>query len=129
MTDLFLKIIALVFIAVVAYNVIIKVKPEFGLFIVVACGIIVIVLLSDGIVASINVFKVITDKSGIDTSAFTSIIKIIGIGYLTEYSSALCDDNGCTSLGKKIQFAGKITIFIMALPIVNGVMEMIGGLM
>ena len=124
-----LKIIGLVFIAVVSYNVIKNVKPEYGLFIIVVAGAAVIILLSDGIVESISAFKSLSDKSGLDSGIFSSIIKIIGIGYITEYSTSVCDDSGCSSLGQKIQFAGKLTIFLMALPIISGIIDVIGGLM
>lgn len=129
MIEIFLKIIGLTFVGVVAYNVIKNVKPEYGLFLVVAVGIILIILLSDGIIASIKVMNDLVEKSGMDNSIFSSVIKIIGIGYITEYSSSLCEDNGCSSLAKKIQFAGKITIFVISSPIIIGVIDVIGGLM
>ena len=129
MIEIFIKVIGLAFIGVVSYNVIKNVKPEYGLFLIVAVGIIVIILLSDGIVSSINIMGELVNKTGIDKSIFASVIKIIGIGYITEYSSSLCEDNGCSSIAKKIQFAGKITIFLMSSPIIIGVIDVIGGLL
>ena len=129
MIEIFIKVIGLAFIGVVSYNVIKNVKPEYGLFLIVAVGIIVIILLSDGIVSSIIIMGELVNKTGIDKSIFASVIKIIGIGYITEYSSSLCEDNGCSSIAKKIQFAGKITIFLMSSPIIIGVIDVIGGLL
>lgn len=125
----FLKIIGLVFVAVVSYNVIKNVKPEFGLFIIVVAGAAVVIMLSDGIIASVAAFGTLAEKSGLDNSVFSAILKIIGVGYITEYSSSVCEDGGCGSLGQKIQFAGKLTIFVMALPIINGIIEIIGGIL
>lgn len=42
---------------------------------------------------------------------FSLVLKIIGIGYLTEYSSSLATDAGCASIAQKLQFGGKIVIF------------------
>lgn len=124
----FLKIIGLVFVAVVSYNVIKNAKPEFGLFIIVVAGAAVVIMLSDGIISSIAAFNTLAEKSGLDSGVFSSIIKIIGVGYITEYSSSVCEDGGCSSLGQKIQFAGKLTIFVMALPIITGIIDIIGGI-
>ena len=129
MIDSFFKIVALAFVAIVAYNVVKNVKQEYALFIALAAGIIIIIMLSDNIVKSIGMFTSLTEKSGLDSTIFSPIFKIIGIGYITEFSSSLCEDNNCSSLSKKIQFAGKITILIMALPIINAVIEVIGGLL
>ena len=71
----------------------------------------------------------IADKSGIGTGLFSGMLKIIGIGYLTEFSANLCDDYGYLSIGKKIQLGGKITIFLMAIPIIGSLVEIIGNLL
>lgn len=129
MIEVLIKVIGLTFVGVVAYNVIKNVKPEYGLFLIVAVGIAVIIITSDGIVSAINVMKDLAGKTGIESGVFAAVIKMIGIGYITEYSSSLCEDNGCSSLAKKIQLAGKITIFLMSAPILIGVIDVIGGLM
>ncbi len=127
--SVFIKIIGVVFVAAVGFNVIKQAKPEYGLFIIIAAGAAVIIMLSDSIIGAINAFSGIAEKSGINNSVFSSVLKIIGVGYLTEYSSSVCEDGGCSSLGQKIQFAGKITIFIMALPIITGIIDVIGGIL
>jgi stage III sporulation protein AD len=71
-------------------------------------------------------FYNLTDKSGIDDKLFGTILKIIGIGYVTEYSASICSDFNSNSLGSKIQLAGKITIFLMALPVITSLIDLIG---
>lgn len=127
--SVFLKIIGVVFVACVGYNVIKNVKPEYGLFIIITAGAAVIIMLSDNIIQAMGAFSTIAEKSAIDNSVFSSVVKIIGVGYITEYSSSVCEDGGCSSLAQKIQFAGKITVFIMALPIITGIIDVIGGLL
>lgn len=126
---MFLKIIGLCFVALVCFNVIKNVKPEFGLFVIVCAGAAVVILLSDGIIDAVNAFSSLAEKSGINNDVFSSVLKIIGIGYVTEYSAGICEDGGSKSLAQKIQFAGKITIFIMAMPIITGIIEVIGGIL
>ena len=49
---------------------------------------------------------------------FASLIKIVGVGYLTEYASSVCSDGGATSIATKLRLYGKIVVFLMAAPLV-----------
>lgn len=104
-------------------------KSEIGILVIMSTGIIILILILNSLTSVIDSFFDIVDKSGINMSLFSGMLKIIGIGYLTEFSANLCEDYGCASIGKKIQFGGKITIFLMALPIISGLIEIIGNLL
>lgn len=122
---LLIKIIAIAFVALVGYNVLKSVKPEFSVALIVAVGAVILILLSDSVVTSLSAFATLTEKSGISVTSFASVVKIIGIGYLTEYAASICEDGGSKSLGQKVQFAGKITVFLIALPIIMNVFTVI----
>lgn len=98
-------------------------KSEFSVLAVLATGIIILTIVLNSFSDVIVAFNKIVDKSGISNSLFTGLLKIIGVGYVTEYSSSICSDMDCASIGKKIQLAGKITIFLMALPIVMALID------
>ena len=124
-----LKIIGIAFVGVVLYQILRNTKSDFAIFVSISVGVVILVLLSDKISQVVNVFNDLSVKAGLSSEIFSSIIKIIGIGYLTEYSVNLCDDAGCSGIGKKIELCGKITILIMALPIINGIITIIGELL
>lgn len=123
------KVIGIAFVALVCYSLLKNTKPEFSIILIIAAGALILILLSDKIVESIAVFKNLTEKSGISVDSLSSVIKIIGIGYVTEYSSNICEDGGSKSLAQKIQFAGKITVFLLAVPIILNVFKVIEGLL
>ena len=124
-----LNIIGIAFVGVVLYQILRNTKSDFAIFVSISVGVVILVLLSDKISQVVNVFNDLSVKAGLSSEIFSSIIKIIGIGYLTEYSVNLCDDAGCSGIGKKIELCGKITILIMALPIINGIITIIGELL
>lgn len=124
-----LKIIGIAFVGVVLYQILRNTKSDFAIFVSISVGVVILVLLSDKISQVVNVFNDLSVKAGLSSEIFSSVIKIIGIGYLTEYSVNLCDDAGCGGIGKKIELCGKITILIMALPIINGIITIIGELL
>lgn len=104
-------------------------KSEYAVMAVIATGIIILIIavsaLSDVIVA----FEEIADKTNLSAPLFAVLLKIIGIGYLTEYATSLCNDMDCSSIGKKISFAGKVTIFLMAMPIVTSLISTVTSLL
>ena len=50
---------------------------------------------------------------------------MIGVAYLAEFGAQVCRDAGENSIAAKIEFAGKIIILIMAVPILMAVLESI----
>ena len=60
---------------------------------------------------------------------FTTLLKIIGVGYLIEFAASICNDSGNSSIADKIILSGKLIIFALSLPIItnlfNLVMELI----
>ncbi|MDR3263529.1 MAG: stage III sporulation protein AD [Clostridiales bacterium] len=103
-------------------------KPEFVIFTVMATGIIILIFILHSLTDVIDAFNSIVIKTNIDEKLFSGILKIIGIGYITEYSSEICSDMNCGSISSKIQLAGKITIFLMALPVMTAFIDIISGL-
>ncbi|MEG2179944.1 MAG: SpoIIIAC/SpoIIIAD family protein, partial [Bacteroidales bacterium] len=73
-------------------------------------------------------FDNIVNKSGIDDGIFAAVLKIIGIGYLTEYSASIATDAGCPSIAQKLQFGGKLVIFMMSISIVTALIDVISAL-
>lgn len=107
-----------------------QVKPELALFAGLATGIIILLLVADGITGILDVFgESDSISSGGGNSIFKTVVKIVGIGYVTEYGASVCEDYGSASIAKKVQLAGKVSIFIMAVPVITEVIDAVGSLM
>lgn len=123
------KIIGIGIITVFSYIVIKQLKPEFAIIVGLAGSIILLFSISDSIISVINSFASLVAKTGINTELFSLVLKIIGIGYLTEFAANLCMDSGCNSIADKILLAGKILIMIVALPIITNLIDIIVSLL
>ena len=55
------------------------------------------------------------------------ILKMLGITYVSEFSSAICKDAGYQTIANQIEIFGKLTILVMSLPIILSLMETILG--
>ncbi|MFQ6724074.1 MAG: SpoIIIAC/SpoIIIAD family protein [Clostridia bacterium] len=119
------KVVAVGLITVVATIVVKQVKPEIAMLITLAGSIVILILTVQMLQNVFGNFMNIFNKTGVSSSLFVPVLKIIGIGYLCEFGANLCVDGGCNSIADKILFCGKITILVIALPIVNSVIDVV----
>lgn len=117
------KVIGIALIGMLAVVALRQVKPELAMFAGVAAGVIIILEIAAEVTDIVSVFKGIGEGSSFDNGLFKSVIKIIGIGYITEYSAGICEDYGSQSLAKKVQLAGKVSIFGLAVPVILSIIE------
>lgn len=119
------KVVAVGLITLIATIIVKQVKPEIAMLITLAGSIVIIIFAIQMLQNVFGSFMGIFNKTGVGSSVFVPILKIIGIGYLCEFGANLCIDGGCNSIADKILFCGKITILIIALPIINSVIDVV----
>lgn len=120
-----IKIVGIGLITVIASMLVKPIKPEVSIIIGLCGGVLILIQTINYVVDIIDAFSSIIDKTGLNTGLLKTLLKIIGVGYLTEFSANLCNDAGSSSVADKILFAGKIIILVMALPIVTNIIEII----
>ena len=123
------KLIGIALIGIVAVSLLRSAKPEFAVFAVIGTGIVMVITMISSLQSAILAFDDLVEKSGMDDRVFSAVLKIIGIGYLTEYSASIASDAGCASIAQKLQFGGKIVIFLMSISIVTALVDVVTGLL
>lgn len=122
------KLIGIALIGVVAVSLLKTTKSEFAVFAVIATGVVMLVTMMGALRDVLLSFDDLVRKSGVDDAVFSAVLKIIGVGYLTEYSASIAEDAGCASIARKLQFGGKVVIFLMSISIVTALVDVVGGL-
>ncbi len=120
-----IKIVSFAFIALFIYMLLKEKKSELAVFVILAAGI-TIFLSAMGVLSEImNFIDNIATKANINTVYIEIVVKILAIAYLTSFCSELCKDSGASSIGTKVEFAGKILILSLAVPILMAVLDSI----
>lgn len=122
------KLVGIAIVGVIVVSLLKTSKPEFAVFATIATGIVMIATMLGALQEVVLAFDDIVKKSGINEGVFGAVLKIIGIGYLTEYSSSVATDAGCQSIAQKLQFGGKIVIFLMSISIVRSLVDIVSTL-
>lgn len=123
------KIIGIALLGLVSAGILKEIKPSLSVFVGIITGIIIVFSVLDEFTGLINEIRRLTNLVNIDGTLITTIIKIIGMGYLGEFTANIADDYGFPSIGKKVLFATKILIAIISLPILTSIIESIGSIL
>lgn len=124
-----MRVIGVGLVGVLLANMLKRDKPEWHLVVLVATGVVVLTIVLSSMATVINAFGSLLSAGGVDSSLFAGVLKIVGIGYLTEYAASVCTDAGAVSVAGKIQLAGKIAVFLMGLPVITSLVQTISQLL
>jgi len=63
--------------------------------------------------------------AGINLTYLQTLLRIVGLAYLAEFGAQVCRDAGEGNIAARIEFAAKVIILVLAVPIIVAVMESI----
>lgn len=123
------QLVGIAFVTAVAALILRETKPELAFAVTIAGSIILLLFVFELFKDSISIFGEIANVTGINSSLVKILLKMVGIGYLVEFSAGILTDFGQTSLADKLTFCGKILILILAIPIIENILELIVSLL
>jgi len=123
------KIIGIGLMAATAAAIIKPQRPEISMQITLMAGIAIFIIVITQLSSVIEILNSFAQKAGIQPEFLRTIIKITGIAYLTEFAASICKDSGESALAYKMEFAGKIIIIALAVPIFAAVLNLLVRIM
>ena len=101
-------------------------KSELAPLCVAAGGILMVLFAFDYIAESLQLLKEFTATTGISSSVVRVIFK--GIGYIVELTASSVKDLGYESIADKLIMCGRIVIFIVSVPVLQSLYDVIVSL-
>ncbi len=102
-----------------------QIKPELAIGITILGSISLLLYILSFFSPIVEIFDKIINSTGLNTNLFTILLKIIGIGYLVEFCADICSDSGNSAIANKVILGGKVFIFILAIPIITDLFDII----
>ncbi len=121
------KIIGVAFVTAITAILLKSTKPELSFAVTVTGVIIILVFVADMLQNTVNIIAAIANLTGIENGLVKILLKIVGVGYLTEFSAGILNDFGSNAVADKVILGGKLTILILSLPIIEGVLKLVSG--
>ncbi len=119
------QLVGIAFLTAIAAILLKGTKPELALAVTIAGSVILLLFVFDLLKDSVSIFQTIASSTGIELSLVKIILKMIGIGYLVEFSAGILTDFGQNALADKLVFCGKIIVLVLAVPIIEEVLSLI----
>lgn len=120
-----IQIIGLGFVVTLLILIIKKERPEIAVQLSLTLAAIIFLMVLSKINVVLNLFRDMAEKANISHMYLNTILKIIGIAYVTEFGAQVCRDAGEGAAAGKIEFAGKVLVMVMAIPIIALVLDTI----
>ena len=126
--DIF-KIVLVALLAVTLIIIVKQTRPEIAMLISVIAVPVIFFFSIDKVGQVIDLIKLLSERAGLSFEFLSTILKIIGIAYITEFGANICKDMGESAIASKVQFAGKCIILVFGVNIIGNFGETLTGLL
>lgn len=100
-------------------------KTEYGIYMSVAVSIFLFACIVDRLELFVSTVEEIGRYITFDMGYIATMLKMIGITYISEFSSSICKDAGYQTIAAQIEVFSKLTILAMGLPVLLALLETI----
>lgn len=98
-------------------------KPEYGLYVGAAVGMIIFAFAMDGLMVLLSRVRELESYLNGSSSYLTFLFKAVGITYVCEFCASICKDAGHGAIAGQIEIFGKLSVLLMGLPVLAAVIE------
>ena len=100
-------------------------KSEYGIYLSVALSLFIFLAVIGQLSVMVDALSVIGEYIRMDTAYISTLIKMIGIAYVAEFSSGICKDAGYQTIAVQIEIFGKLMILVLSMPILTALLDTI----
>ena len=101
-------------------------KPEFGMFISMAVCICIFIYLLSKLQTILGYLDQLERLVHIDGIYLDTVLKMLGISYMTQFASDLCKDAGHSAIASQIELFARVSILFLSFPVLLALVDMIG---
>ena len=102
-------------------------KPEYACFITVGIGLVIMGLAVGKIGYLFESLERLRENLPVDGSYITTLLKMIGITYIGQFSSGICKDAGYASTGAQIELFCRLSVMVLSMPVLLALLDTIQG--
>ena len=100
-------------------------KTEYGIYICAGISLIIFLGILSRLTVVLDIMEEIAGYIDLAPAYTGMLIKMLGITYVAEFSSAICRDAGYQTVAQQIEIFGKAVVLVLGLPVILALLEMI----
>ncbi|MCI5751769.1 MAG: stage III sporulation AC/AD family protein [Oscillospiraceae bacterium] len=105
-----------------------KTGREYGVMITTAAAVIITSLSVLALSPLVEFINSLYERTGADEQYINILYKSVGVCFLTGLAAGICRDSGENTLAVQAETAGRITLAVMALPLLEKIADIAAGL-
>lgn len=98
-------------------------RAEYAVYMGVAAGIFLFVCIVDRLKIFIDTVERVGSYIDMDVGYLGTMLKMVGVTYIAEFSSCICRDAGYQSIGSQIEIFAKLTILALGMPVLMALLD------
>lgn len=102
-------------------------KAEYGIYISATLTLLIFFSILGRLEIIIEAMKTIAGYISLDKAYIGTLVKMLGITYIAEFSSSICKDAGYQTIAQQIEIFGKLAILVLSIPILLTLLKTIEG--
>lgn len=120
-----IKIAIIALISIFISSAIKNYNVELSHFVSIAGGVLIFLFCVEELTTILTYFLELHNLTNIDYEYFSLVFKIIGVGYITEFTADIAEDFGNKIVASKVILGGKIVICGMAIPVIKSLLTLL----
>lgn len=100
-------------------------KAEYGIYLGAALSILIFFQILGKLNVILEVIKTIGEFLPLNKIFAGTLLKMLGITYVAEFSASICQDAGYQTIARQIEILGKLTILVMSMPVLLALLQTI----
>lgn len=101
-------------------------KPQYSMYVSIAICLCLVGYSVSKLLMLFGDIREIQEYIPINSQYLTTLLKILGISYVGQFSAGLCKDAGYSSIAGQIELFCKLSIMVVSMPILMVLLETIG---
>lgn len=119
------NIVILCIVSMFIMSILRRTQKEIAIAITLILGVLVFVLVVDKLAYIVEKITEMSTKISYANAYIKTLLKMTGIALISEYTASVCKDSGEEAIARKLEFAGKILILFLSLPLILGLLDVI----
>lgn len=104
-------------------------KAEYGIYITLAACVIIFFYTLSKLSVIIETINKIVNMTSIEPAYILTLVKIMGITYIAEFSADVCKDCGYQAVANQLQIFGKVTVLALSVPMIEALIGSVGEIL
>ena len=100
-------------------------KPEYGMFLSLGAMLLLIGAAVTQLDSILSLIRELMEYTGLDGVYFKILLKIMGLAWISQLASDICNEAGCAAISRQIDIYGKLLILSVSLPVVTALIDTI----